>query len=186
MDIIETDFKGLYIIKPKIYKDNRGLFTEVYKISSLLENNLNIKFVQENLSISKRNVLRGLHFQIPPKAHGKLIRCSKGKIFDVAVDIRKNSKTFGKYFSKILMPDEFEMIYIPEGFAHGFLSLEDNSEIVYNMTGEYSKEHERGIIWNDKYINIDWPLSSTPILSEKDKNNLEFTQNITEFELTFE
>lgn len=143
---------------------------ESYKKSEFAANGIDVDFCQDNHSKSSKLVLRGLHYQLPPKTQGKLVRCTKGKILDVAVDIRKGSKTFGKWVGEILSEDNFHMLYIPEGFAHGFVVLSDTAEILYKATNEYSPENDRGILWNDPDINVNWGLDFDPILSEKDKN----------------
>jgi len=166
------EFEGLYIVKPKVFKDKRGFFMESYKKSDFEKILGNIEFVQDNHSKSIFGVLRGLHYQLPPKEQGKLIRCIKGKILDVAVDIRKNSKTFGKFFSIILSEENNLMLYIPPGFAHGFLTLSKEAEIIYKVShNEYSSLHERSINPFDKDINIPWNKYEVKnfILSEKDK-----------------
>jgi dTDP-4-dehydrorhamnose 3,5-epimerase len=166
---------GLKIIIPKKFSDNRGTFSETYKKSEFTKNDLNETFVQENRSVSKKNVLRGLHYQINPKAQGKLVSVQRGKIFDVAVDIRRNSPYFGKYVSIMLESETGTMFWIPAGFAHGFLSLEDNTTVTYKTTEEYSPEHERGIIWNDPDIGIEWP-SKDVIVTERDSEFPRFKQ----------
>ena len=152
--------------------DDRGYFIESYKKSSFENFGLKEIFVQENCSWSKKNVLRGLHYQKNPKAHGKLIRVIKGEIFDVAVDIRMQSPNYGKWVGQYLSEmNEYKMIYVPPGFAHGFYALNDTL-VVYKLTCEYNQECDRGILWNDPALKIDWPiLQKDPILSEKDKNN---------------
>ena len=166
--------KGLYMVKPKVYNDERGFFYESWNQSSF--NNAlgeNIIFMQDNHSSSNSGVLRGLHYQIEPKTQGKLVRCISGSIYDVIVDIRKSSPTFLEWASIILDNSNKFMIWIPSGFAHGFLSLENDSEVVYKASGLWSKEHERVLRWNDKDIDISWPLNKInckiPKLSEKDK-----------------
>ena len=158
------------LVEPKIFKDGRGYFMETYKFSEFEKNGILNNFVQDNQSLSTKNVLRGLHYQLPPFAQAKLIRCLKGKIFDVAVDIRKSSPTFGKWVSADLSEENKKMLYIPEGFAHGFLTLSETAEIHYKITGEYAPDYERAIIWNDKDISINWPIGDNQevILSEKD------------------
>jgi dTDP-4-dehydrorhamnose 3,5-epimerase len=156
------------LIQPDIYGDDRGFFREVFKASQFKDIGIN-QIVQVNHSKSQKNVLRGLHFQIEPKAQGKIVSVVAGKIFDVAVDVRKNSSTFGQWVSVELSAEEKNMVYVPEGFAHGFYVMEDETEIVYYCAhNEYSAEHERGIIWNDADINIQWPAQN-PILSAKDQ-----------------
>ncbi|MEA3307641.1 MAG: dTDP-4-dehydrorhamnose 3,5-epimerase [Elusimicrobiota bacterium] len=158
----------LVLITPKVFPDERGFFLETYKKTEFAKAGIKENFVQENHSRSKKNVLRGLHFQKSPKAQGKLVQCLRGKIFDVAVDIRKKSPTFLKWVSVELSQNNGQMLYIPQGFAHGFLVLSNSADVVYKCTAEYSPEHESGIIWNDPKINIVWP-SSRPSLSHKDK-----------------
>lgn len=157
------------LITPKIFNDDRGFFLESYKASEFKENGINENFVQDNHSSSSKCVLRGLHYQLPPFDQGKLVRCVKGEIFDVAVDIRKNSPNFGNWIGVNLNEDNNQMLYIPSGFAHGFYALKDNTEVIYKVTAEYSKEYDRGIIWCDQSINIEWPDANV-ILSGKDKN----------------
>ncbi len=155
------------LIEPKVFRDERGFFVETYKYSEFAAAGIREYFVQDNHSKSSMGVLRGLHYQLNPKAQGKLLRCSRGKIFDVAVDVRKGSPNFGKWIGIELAEENHNMIYIPPGFAHGFLTLSDTAEVLYKCTEEYSPEHERGIAWNSPDINIDWPIK-TPILSQKD------------------
>lgn len=157
----------IILIEPQIFKDQRGFFLENYKESDFRENELNIKFVQDNYSYSSKNVLRGLHFQKPPKSQAKLVTALRGKIFDVAVDLRKNSDTYGKWISEILSEENHYSLYIPEGFAHGFCVLSETANVLYKTTNEYSSENENGIIWNDSDLNISWPVND-PILSQKD------------------
>ena len=164
---------GVFIIKPKIFEDNRGFFYESW--NQKLFNNIvgeEVNFQQDNHSSSNLGVLRGLHYQIEPKPQGKLVRCVSGSVFDVAVDIRKSSPTFGEWTSVVLDNLNKIMIWIPVGFAHGFLALEENSEVLYKASELWSDEHDRSIRWNDKYININWPLKDLnfiePKLSEKD------------------
>ncbi|MBU2574610.1 MAG: dTDP-4-dehydrorhamnose 3,5-epimerase [Elusimicrobia bacterium] len=159
--------EGLVLVKPGIFKDERGFFIETYKRGDFEKAGINEEFVQDNHSRSFQGVLRGLHFQRAPSAQGKLVRCLKGRIFDAAVDIRKGSATFGCWAGFELNEDNSWMLYIPPGFAHGFLVLSGAAEIVYKCTREYSPEHEGGIIWNDPDINIAWPVKA-PSVSEKD------------------
>lgn len=166
---------GPKIITPTIFNDERGYFYESWNQSTLDEGlDEKINFIQDNHSCSKRGVIRGLHYQIPPKPQNKLIKCLSGEIFDVAVDIRKSSPTFGEWCGVKLNNHNKFMLWIPIGFAHGFLSLKDNSEVSYKVSGHWSKSHERSIRWNDKDINIDWPLEliedSELIVSHKDAN----------------
>ena len=172
---------GPLLLEPKLYIDNRGFFFESWNQSTLNINlNEEIIFSQDNHSCSRKGVLRGLHYQITPKPQGKLVRCIRGEIFDVAIDLRKNSVTFGEWVGANLNERNKLMLWIPIGFAHGFLSLRENSEVIYKASGKYSKEHERCINWNDKAINIKWPLkiinNQEPILSEKDKEGQSLNQ----------
>ena len=171
MEIINTNFNGLKIYKKKTHIDRRGYTRELFK-NSLIKK----KFPFEILSLSKKNVIRGLHLQIK-KPQGKFITVLRGKIFDVVVDCRKKSKTFGKYFSILLTENENKSLYIPEGFAHGYCSLTNNSLLHYKMTDYRNKKLEKGILWNDINLNIKWPIKK-PIISSKDKNNLSFKEYI--------
>jgi dTDP-4-dehydrorhamnose 3,5-epimerase len=157
------------LIEPKVFKDARGSFMEVYKYSDFAQAGIKEHFVQDNFSKSIKGVLRGLHFQKKPNAQGKLIRCIKGSIFDVAVDIRKGLPTFGKWVGAELSEENGLMLYIPPAFAHGFVVLSETAGVVYKCTREYSPEDESGIIWNDPDLGIRWPVND-PVLSEKDKN----------------
>ena len=161
--------KDVILVKPKVFGDSRGFFMESYKKSDFFENGIDVEFNQDNHSKSTRGVLRGLHYQAKPYGQAKLVRCSKGRIYDVAVDIRPNSETFGQYVKVELSEDNKHMLYIPEGFAHGFVALSDEVELLYKASGEYAPQADRGVIWNDKDINIDWNIDFEPILSEKDK-----------------
>ncbi len=168
--LIKTHIEGLYIIEPYVFKDNRGYFMETYNEKDFKEAGLSMNFVQDNQSKSKKGVIRGLHFQ-KTFPQGKLVRVIKGEIFDVAVDIRKDSKTFAKWFGINLSEENKKQIYIPKGFAHGFLVLSDEAEVIYRCTEFYHPEDEGGILWNDSDIGINWPLDRVEevILSEKDK-----------------
>lgn len=173
MNIRNTFIEGLKIITPDVFKDNRGYFYESYNQQHFFDAGLTMKFVQDNESQSSKGVLRGLHFQNPPYAQGKLVRVIKGEVLDVAVDLRKNSSTYGQHYKIILNEGNKLMFYIPEGFAHGFLTLQDDTIFSYKCTNFYDKQSESGIIWNDKTLNIDWNIEN-PIISEKDKNNILF------------
>lgn len=168
--ITKCEIEGLYILEPKVFYDDRGYFMETYNQNDFDELGLNMKFVQDNESKSKRGVLRGLHFQ---KKHpqGKLVRVIKGSVYDVAVDIRKNSKTFGKWVGVELSEKNKKQFYIPEGFAHGFLVLSEEAQFVYKCSDFYYPEDEGGIIYNDSTINISWPIPEDMevVISEKDK-----------------
>jgi len=168
---IETGIEGLIIIEQKVFYDERGYFMETYNEKAFKEAGLNLKFVQDNQSKSKRGVLRGLHFQ-KKFPQGKLVRVIRGEVFDVAVDLRRNSHTFKKWFGCVLSESNRKQMYIPEGFAHGFLVLSDEAEFVYKCTEFYHPEDEGGYLWNDPDFNIEWPLEGIEelLLSEKDKN----------------
>ncbi len=165
----ETDIKEVKIIIPKVFEDKRGYFCETYKQSDFLKNGIKEVFVQDNQSYSKKNVLRGLHYQLPPYQQGKLVRCISGEIFDVAVDIREGSETFKKWIGINLSSVNKKMIYIPPGFAHGFYTLSETATIHYKVTEEYAPEYDSAIKWNDEDIGIEWP-SGEKIVSEKDRN----------------
>ena len=155
------------LIEPKSFSDDRGSFHESFKESDFASNGIDIKFVQDNISHSVLDVIRGLHFKKNTKAQAKLVTAVKGEVFDVAVDIRKNSPTFGQHLKFHLNTQDQNMVYVPEGFAHGFLALEDDTTFVYKCTNYYNKESESGIIWNDPELNIDWGCKN-PVISEKD------------------
>ncbi|MFO0753897.1 MAG: dTDP-4-dehydrorhamnose 3,5-epimerase [Thermodesulfovibrionales bacterium] len=158
------------LIAPRLFPDDRGFFMEVYKHSDFLKAGIPEHFVQDNHSQSSLAVLRGLHYQKDPAAQGKLVRCLRGKIYDVAVDIRKGSPRYGKWVSAELSGENNHQLYVPPGFAHGFVVLTHTAEIMYKCTEEYSPENDRGIRWNDPDINVIWPVQE-PILSEKDKRH---------------
>jgi len=166
----KTDIEGVYFIEPTVFGDQRGYFMETYNYEEFKEAGLPMVFVQDNQSKSKKGVLRGLHFQTK-FSQGKLVRVIKGEVFDVAVDIRNNSKTYGKWISSILTEGNKKQFYIPEGFAHGFLVLSESAEFVYKCTQPYHPEFEGAIAWNDLDINIKWPLEGIEevLLSDKDK-----------------
>ncbi len=156
------------LIKPKVFEDERGFFMETYKKPDFERAGIACNFVQDNHSKSKYGVLRGLHFQKDPYAQAKLVRCIKGVVFDVAVDLRKNSPTFGKYVSVILSEHNKYMLFIPRGFAHGFCVLSREAEVIYKVDNVYAPDYEGGLIWNDPDVGLEWPIDN-PILSEKDK-----------------
>lgn len=169
MNIINTVIPEIVIFEPKLYGDERGFFFESYNQKIFDEVvGQHVSFVQDNHSKSSKNVLRGLHYQLPPYDQGKLVRCIAGSVLDVAVDIRKESQNYGKWVSVLLSSENKRQLWIPKGFAHGFLSLEDNTEFLYKTTNFYNPESERAYIWNDPTLNIDWRITN-PIVSEKDK-----------------
>lgn len=170
MNVIKTDIPDVLIFEPKVFGDDRGFFFESFSQKVFEEAvGRKVEFVQDNHSKSSKGVLRGLHYQVEPHAQGKLVRCVVGEVFDVAVDIRKSSPTFGKWVGVNLSAENKRQLWIPEGFAHGFLVLSDTAEFVYKTTNYYHPQSDRGVIWNDKDIGIEWPNFSKVILSEKDK-----------------
>ena len=168
MNIQQTSIQDLLIIKPRIFSDDRGYFYESYNKETFLKLGLDLNFVQDNQSLSQKDVLRGLHFQNPPFAQGKLVRVIQGSVLDVAVDIRSNSPSYGQHEKVILSGENKTMFWIPPGFAHGFLTLEDNTIFNYKCTAVYSKESESVLMWNDPTLNIDWGVDN-PLVSEKDQ-----------------
>lgn len=172
-ELEKTSIEEVKIVIPKVFDDNRGFFLESYKKSDFLSLGINDDFEQDNHSKSSFGVLRGLHYQTKTNVQAKLVRCISGKIYDVALDLRKNSPTFGKWTGAILSADNKKMLYIPKGFAHGFLTLSEYAEVMYKVSGKYSPVDERGVFWNDSQIGVDWSnylKDSEPILSEKDEN----------------
>ena len=177
MNLIKTDFDGLFLLKPTILKDHRGYFSETFnkkKINKLIGN---VTFVQENESQSSKGVLRGLHFQKPPYAQTKLVRCTQGVVLDVVLDIRNNSNSYGKFLSTILSEENNEQIFIPKGFAHGFVVLSDTAKLSYKVDNYYNFESEGGIIWNDLNLNIDWKINKTEIIISKKDSKLQSFNN---------
>ena len=182
MVLTKSYIEGLYILEPRVFEDARGVFFETFNLQKFKEGiGLEVEFVQDNESISKKNVLRGLHFQIPPYSQGKLVRVVSGRALDVAVDIRKKSATYGQYQLVELSSENKKQFWIPPGFAHGFVALEENTIFNYKCTNYYSPVSERTIQWNDPLLNIDWEVSA-PIISEKDQKGLDFATFVTEFE----
>ncbi len=167
MKLINTPIEDLIILEPTIFGDNRGFFFESYNEHTFKNLGLDIHFIQDNISRSTKDVLRGLHFQKKPFAQGKLVQVLLGAVLDVAVDLRKNSKTYGHHYKAVLSAENKKMMYIPEGFAHGFLTLEDDNIFSYKCTHLYNKESEGGLMWNDQTLDIDWGIDQ-PTLSEKD------------------
>jgi len=155
------------LVEKQSFSDHRGFFLENFKTSSFVSGGINTKFVQDNFSHSLHGVLRGLHYQKNPKAQAKFVTALRGEIFDVAVDIRKNSSTYGKWVGEVLSRKNHKSLYIPEGFAHGFCVVSETADVLYKVNNEYSPEHDAGIKWNDREINISWP-TNTPIISQKD------------------
>lgn len=163
----KCEIPGPVIIEPKVFGDDRGFFLESYKKTDFVNNGINVEFMQDNHSVSSKGVLRGLHYQKPPFAQAKLVRVIKGIAWDVAVDIRKESPTYKKWIAVELSGENKKMFYIPEGFAHGFIALTDEVQLMYKCSNEYSPLHDAGIIWNDPELAVKWPLAD-PLLSEKD------------------
>jgi dTDP-4-dehydrorhamnose 3,5-epimerase len=169
LKFFETNLKGSYIIELEKLEDERGFFTRIWDEEIFQNKELNSKLVQISFSFNKKKgTLRGMHFQEKPFEETKIVRCVKGKIFDVIIDLRSNSKTYKKWISIELNSNDLKMIYIPEGFAHGFQTLEDNTEVMYQMSNWFSPEHAKGIRWNDQEFDIKWPINE-PIISKKDQ-----------------
>ncbi|WP_020485671.1 dTDP-4-dehydrorhamnose 3,5-epimerase [Methylomonas sp. MK1] len=167
------------LFTPKIFGDERGFFFESFNERVFQElTGLSVNFIQDNHSKSQKGVLRGLHYQLPPKAQGKLVRVVQGEVFDVAVDIRKSSPFFGKWVGQLLSAENKQQMWIPEGFAHGFLTLSETAEFLYKTTDYYAPEYERCIIWNDAKINVKWPILEPPHLSDKDRQGMSFYEGI--------
>lgn len=174
MKVIQTVIPGLLILEPRVFGDDRGFFFESFNRKVFREaTGIDAEFVQDNHSRSEKNVLRGLHYQVAPRAQGKLVRVVHGAVFDVAVDIRKDSPTFGRWVGETLSAENKKQVWIPTGFAHGFLTLTDSAEFLYKTTDYYSPDLERCIAWDDPKIGIKWPLTTTdPIISQKDRQAL--------------
>lgn len=170
MKVTATALDGVMVVEPSIFSDARGYFFESFNHQRFRESVADVPFVQDNQSFSKKGVVRGLHYQIAPKAQGKLVRVLAGEIFDVVVDIRRNSSRFGQWTGIVLSADNKKQLWIPEGFAHGFQVLSETAEVIYKTTDYWSAEHERAIRWNDPAVGIDWPLKINPIISGKDND----------------
>ena len=178
MQVERTEIPGVLLITPKRYSDHRGFFSETFNQRLFQAAELNLSFVQDNQSLSvDRGVLRGLHYQLEPKAQDKLVHVIHGAILDIAVDIRPSSPTFGKHVSAVISQENWQQILVPKGLAHGFVTLEPNTEVVYKVTDYYSPEHERGILWNDPDLGIDWGITpSQVILSDRDRVHPRFKE----------
>lgn len=175
MKIYESKIPDVKIIEPKVFGDERGYFYESFNAKIFEEAvGRTVNFIQDNHSSSQYGVVRGLHYQLPPFGQGKLVRCVEGEVFDVAVDIRKNSPTFGQWVGVILSAENKKQLWIPEGFAHGFMTLSERAQFVYKTTNYYSPASERCIRWDDSDINIEWPKIGDPKLSDKDAKGLKF------------
>ena len=172
LEVRPLELDGLLEIRPKRFSDERGFFSEVWREDQMAEAGMDARFVQDNHSFSTaRGVLRGLHFQQPPAAQAKLVRVSRGAIFDVAVDIRRGSPTFGKWAGLVISAAEWNQLFVPSGFAHGFVTLEEDSEVLYKVSAPYSPEHERAVRFDDPAIGIEWPVAAGElILSDKDRS----------------
>jgi len=181
MEVIETNLKGVLVLKPKVFEDARGYFFESYNANLFKQAGLDLNFVQDNQSLSQKGVLRGLHFQNNPWAQGKLVRVINGAVFDVAVDIRKSSPTYGQWFGLELNEKNKWMMYIPPGFAHGFATLENNTIFSYKCTNFYNKASEDCLLWNDPDIGIRWNVEN-PLLSEKDLQGKRLKDFVSLFE----
>jgi dTDP-4-dehydrorhamnose 3,5-epimerase len=180
MQLIDTPLLDAKVIIPKIFEDERGYFYESFNAQNFKDHLGKYDFVQDNQSLSQKGVLRGLHFQNPPYEQGKLVRVLAGSVLDVIVDIRKNSPTYGKHFSYVLCATKKHALWVPPGFAHGFLTLEDHTVFFYKVTNYYNKESEGCIAFNDSNLGIDWGVEN-PILSEKDKNASAFATFVSQF-----
>jgi dTDP-4-dehydrorhamnose 3,5-epimerase len=182
---IPTQLKGVAVIRPKVFPDDRGFFLETFNKQEFAEVGINYEFVQDNVSHSRKGVIRGLHYQ-SKQAQGKLVRVIRGKIFDVAVDIREGSPTYGHYVGLELSEEIADMLYVPVGFAHGFLALEDDTEVMYKVTDYYAPNYDTGICWNDPFLNIVWPLKEHGIqeliVSSKDAGLPGFEEIISPFQ----
>lgn len=172
-----TPLEGLWLLRPNVFRDERGHFLETFNHCAFEQaTGLRVRFVQDNESLSQAGVLRGLHFQVPPHAQAKLVRVSRGSVLDVCVDIRPTSPTFGRHYSVVLDARELAMLYIPEGFAHGFRTLENETIFTYKCTAYYDPGSERTILWNDPRLGIDWGITD-PVLSAKDRAGMPFSPN---------
>ena len=181
MEVKKTKINGVFLIKPQVFKDNRGYFFESFNSKKFNEaTGLDVQFVQDNQSLSSKNVLRGLHFQHPPFAQAKLVSVIKGEVLDVVVDIRKESDTYGEYIAENLNEENHHQLFIPEGMAHGFLTLKDDTIFSYKCSNYYDKGSEDGIIWNDSNLKIDWKIKN-PLVSEKDQLAQNFTSFVSPF-----
>ena len=168
MNVTKADIEGLLVVEPDIFRDDRGYFLESYNSDRYREAGIPDVFVQDNVSVSKKGVIRGLHYQTPPFAQGKLVSVPRGRVLDVVVDFRTGSPTFGRYVAVELSAENHRQFWIPAGFAHGFIALEDDTIFTYKVTNVYDKESDRGVRWNDPALGIAWPTEVPPIVSEKD------------------
>jgi dTDP-4-dehydrorhamnose 3,5-epimerase len=173
MDVKALEIPDVKLIQPRIFRDERGFFSETYSKPALNAAGIDAEFVQDNHSLSReRGVVRGLHFQIPPRAQDKLVRVTRGSIFDVALDIRRGSPTFGRHVAVVLSAENWCQLWVPKGFAHGFCTLEPNTEVVYKVTSLYAPEDDKGIAWDDPALGIAWPIAArTAIVSDRDRKH---------------
>jgi len=171
VQVMATEIADVKLIVSRIHRDHRGFFSETYNKTALAALGVNLEFVQDNHSLSvESGVIRGLHFQIPPFAQDKLVRVIRGSIFDVAVDMRRRSATYGKHVARVISAADWNQFLVPIGFAHGFCTLEPNTEVIYKVTNYYSPEHDRGVLWNDPDLGIAWPIAEAEaVLSDKDQ-----------------
>ena len=183
LEVIVTAIPDVRIIIPARYEDYRGFFSETYNKRHFTEAGIDLDLVQDNHSFSvEKGTIRGLHFQTPPCAQAKLVRVVRGAIFDVAVDLRKGSTTFGKHVTAIISAEQWNQVLVPIGFAHGFCTLKDDTEVIYKVTNYYSRDHDKGLLWNDPELAIDWPVSEDEaVLSEKDRTLPPFSELIRSF-----
>jgi dTDP-4-dehydrorhamnose 3,5-epimerase len=175
MQVRETDLPGVLIIEPRVFGDDRGFFLETFATERYAEHGIGEPFVQDNWSYSRRGILRGLHYQVQ-RSQGKLVQVIKGEIFDVAVDMRRDSPGFGKWVGVHLSSENKHQVWVPPGFAHGFLVLSEEAGVIYKCTDYYAPEHERSLLWNDPTVGVAWPYDGEPVLSDKDRNGLPFEQ----------
>ena len=184
MRIEESSIPAVKVLKPKKHGDHRGFFSEVYNKQALARAGIDIEFVQDNHSLSaEKGTVRGLHFQTPPFAQDKLVRVVRGAVFDVAVDLRRSSATYGRHVSAVLSAEAWNQILVPAGFAHGFMTLEPDTEVIYKVSGYYAPDHDKGLLWNDPALGIEWPIPETEaILSDKDRRQ----PRLAELEAPFE
>jgi dTDP-4-dehydrorhamnose 3,5-epimerase len=176
LSVVKDYGNGLLLLEPKLIGDERGYFTEIYKSSDFAEVGIVEHFCQENLSLSQKNVLRGLHFQVPPFGQSKLVTVLTGSVLDVVLDIRKESDTYGKWYSVVLEEEKPQWFYVPEGFAHGFCVLKDNTRFMYKVSSYYNPSSEQGIAFDDESLGLPWPKEIDFITSNKDKNNITFAE----------
>src|SRR5215469_4366783 len=176
LSLISNELNGVLLLEPRVFRDSRGFFLESYNQREMQTLGIAESFVQDNHSLSKKNVLRGLHYQVAPDSQGKLVRVIMGEIFDVAVDIRRNSRTFGRWISARLSGENLRILWIPPGFAHGFLTISDSAHVMYKTTNFYSSASERTIRWDDPQIGIEWPSDAKPLLSSKDAVGVQLSE----------